>query len=232
MKFINISKTALLTSSALMMLSLNASAATQNFGVGFTTVPDITLTPVTALDLGTGIFLPSGSKCDIGVTSDTVAAGVAYPGDVNMKIARGTVVNEGAKYQVLGGAAANASDDCAGAGTATGTAGFYEITAVPGGSVKVNVTNVTGGTFFNFAVTGCVANYNGAGNGDSCTAVTPGTPITIRVADNGDTVGNTGTFGAIASGKSLIALGGTLTTIATHTSNTDMTENMTITVTY
>lgn len=227
MKFFNRSKVAVVTSGALMLLSLNVSADSQTFGVGFTTVPDITLTSVTPMDLGEGIFLPTGSACDLGVSAH---GGTGYAGDTTMKLARGTG-NEEAEdvgYQILGAA----STDCAQAGTATGTAGFYEITAVPGGTVKVTVSNVTGGTFFNFVVAGCIGDYDGSGDGDDCLAITPGTPVDVRVADSGDTVGNTGTSGAVTPGKTLIAVGGVLTTAATHTSDTDMTENFNIDVTY
>ena len=227
MKFFNKSKFALATSSALMLVSLNVSAASEPFGVGFTTVPDITLLPVAAMDLGTGIFLPTGSVCDLAVSDD---AGTGYAGDTVMKLARGSGSEEpqDVAYQLLGGT----NTDCANAGTVDGTAGLYEITAVPGGTVKVTVNSVTGGTFFNFVVAGCIGHYDGSGNGDDCLAITPGTPVNIRVADSGDTVGNTGTFGAIASGKTLIAVGGVLTTAATHGSDTSMTENFTIDVTY
>jgi len=226
MKIINKSTLAIATAGVLL-LSANANAATEPFGVGFTTVPDITLVQDTAMDLGTGIFLPTGSACDINVSDD---AGTGYPGDTIMQLARGTGTEqaEDADYQELGGV----STDCVDAGASDGTAGIYTITAVPGGTVNVTVNDVTGGTFFNFVVAGCIGDYDGSGNGDDCEAIIPNTAVPVRVADAGDTVGNTGTFGAIASGESLIAVGGTLTTAATHTSGTAMTESFVIEVTY
>lgn len=223
MKNIKISKIGIVVSLAFSILSLNTSAKTENYSVGFSTVPDITITQNQAMDFGSGLFLASGSACDMNVTDHS---GTGYAGDVVMGLSRTADEAADPAYSILGGAAT----DCVDAGTATGTPGLYEIVAVPGGQVKVTVNDVTAGTAFNFVATGCVGDYDGAGDGDDCTDVSAGL-VTVQVADAGDTVGNNG-LGLPVPGKTFIAVGGTITSQANQTANALLTESFTIDVTY
>jgi hypothetical protein len=206
------------------VISLNAFAAdSTDYSVGFSTVPNITIVPKQALDFGTGLSLASGVNCTLELTDQGTAA--SYPGDSAMNMAGTEADTEGANV-----------GDLSGTGCATlakgGTYGLYEISGVNGGTVKLTVKPNTTGTDFTFVPTGCVAIYDGSGDGDSCTAFTSGTPLnTVRIADAGDTVGNTG-GGFPAPGKTLVAVGGTILTTSTHTAGQDLTESFDIVVTY
>jgi len=224
MQLFKISK--LLVPCALMIsvISLDASAAdSTNYSVAFTTVPDITITQNQAMDFGVGLQLTAGINCTLSLTDQGTPA--TYPGDTAMKMAGSAADTEGANV-----------GDLAGTGCDTvakgGTYGLYEISGVNGGTVKVTVNPNTTGTDFTFVPTGCVAIYDGAGNGDTCTAFTSGVALnTVRIADLADTVGNTG-GGIPAPGKTLIAVGGTITTASTHSAGQSLNETFDIVVTY
>ncbi len=206
-----------------LAVSMPASATVENFAVGFTTVPDITLTEVTPMDFGAGLALGSGLACAMTVTN----TGVGFAGDVIAKLA-GTEANaEEATYGDLDGGAG-----CLSSSGSKGTPGIYQITGVSGGAVSVTVNNITAGTDFNFVAAGCVGNYDGSGDGDDCTTVTPGSPVSVTLASGGDTVGNTAGAGIPTPGVSLIILGGTLTTASVHAASTVLSETFVVDVTY
>ena len=118
--------------------------------------------------------------------------------------------------------------------SATGTVGIYEVLGIAGGTVNVTVANITAGADFNYTAGGCVSTFNGAGDGDSCTAISGGTPVAVVIANAADTVGNTGgaNSGNPTPGATRIAIGGTITATAVHTAGQTLTESFTITVTY
>ncbi|MCP5080029.1 MAG: hypothetical protein GY951_18535 [Psychromonas sp.] len=215
----------LLISCALVssVISVNTLAEDANFDVGFTTVPEITITQTQQMDFGTGLGLASGVTCIMALTGDGTAA--TYPGDVALKTAKGTPLAAGANV-----------GDISGTGCATlaagGTYGLYEITGVAGGSINVTVNNNTTGTDFTFVATGCVANYVASSDGDSCDTFTPGSALTVRIADAGDTVGNTAGSGIPSPGNVLIAVGGTILTTSVHTAGQSLSEDFVIDVTY
>jgi hypothetical protein len=200
-------------------LSASVEAKVEPLVVSFTTVPNISLVESAGMDFGIGMSLANNVACAMAVDAST-----NYPGDVVMKSATGTAT--GTPAGDLSGAGCLASVG------SKGTIGLYEISGIAGGTVKVTVNNITTGTSFNYVATGCVANYNDGGDGDSCEVITPGTPVDAVIASSGDTVGNAGTAGIPAPGKTLIALGGTITTAKTHVANEDMSESFTIDVTY
>jgi hypothetical protein len=203
-------------------LSASVDAKVEPLVVSFTTVPNISLIESAGMDFGIGMSLANSSVCAMAVTDEGTAT--SYPGDIVMKTATGNTV--GANAGDLSGAGCLASVG------SKGTIGLYEISGIAGGTVKVTVNNITAGTSFNYVATGCVAKYNDGGDGDSCEAITPGTPVDAVIASSGDTVGNAGGSGIPAPGKTLIALGGTITTTKTHIANEDMSESFTIDVTY
>lgn len=206
------------------VISLNTFAAdSTDYSVGFSTVPDITILPVQALDFGTGLSLASGVNCTLALTDQGTPA--TYPGDTAMKMAGTAADTVGANVNNLSGTGCSTS-------AGGGTYGLYQISGVNGGTVKLTVKPNTTGTDFTFIPTGCVAIYDGNGNGDVCTAFTSNIALTtVRIADAGDTVGNTG-GGIPAPGKTLVAVGGTILTTSTHTAGQDLTESFDIVVTY
>lgn len=213
---------------ATAMSSTSLMAATANYSVGFTTVPDITITQVQAMSFGSFLGLTNGATCTMTVTDSGTAA--TYPGDSVLRVARAVPAGPGADVAKL--------TSCGSApATATGTVGIYEIQGIAGGSVVVTVGNVTGGTDFNYTAGGCVATFDGAGDGDSCLALTGGTPTgagLVKLASAADTVGNTGgaNSGNPTPGAARIAVGGTITATATHTAGQTLTQSFAITVTY
>jgi hypothetical protein len=211
----------ILTLAVMAAVSLSASveAKVEPLVVNFTTVPNITLIEKAAMDFGIGMSLANNVACTMAVDAST-----NYPGDVVMKSATGTAT--GTPAGDLGGAGCLASVG------SKGTIGLYEISGIAGGTVKVTVNNITAGTSFNYVATGCVASYDGGSNTDSCELITPGSPVDAVIASSGDTVGNAGTAGIPAPGKTLIALGGQITTAKTHVADELMSESFTIDVTY
>lgn len=192
-------------------------AATENYAVGFSTVPDITITEVTALDFGNGLGLASGSTCVM--VGDSTAG--TYIGDPTMNLSQDTPVAAGGNH---------GDTTCATGVNDSGTVGVYEVIGVPGGTVSITVNDIGSGTAFNFTSTGCAGNYDGLADGDGCTDLTSGA-ASVQLAAPGDTVGNTGT-GNPVSGTTRISVGGTITTQQAHTAGTLLTESFVIDVTY
>jgi len=204
--------------------SLTVNAASTNYDVGFNTVPDIAITQVTAMDFGSGLGLASGITCAMVATDDGTATD--YVGDVIMGLARATPLAAGANVGNLSGAGCTAS-----AGL-QGTPGLYEISGVAGGTVNVTINNITAGTDFNYAADGCIGNYEGNSDLDSCVTFTAGTPAAVVLAAGGDTVGITAGSGLPTVGVTRISLAGAITTTATHAAGAALIEQFTIDVTY
>jgi hypothetical protein len=199
-------------------------AAQEALVVGFTTVPNITLTESQAMDFGIGMSLADNVACTMLVAGDTVNTGNEFPGDIIMKMA--STVSAGTQTGDLSG------PGCLASVGSKGTVGIYEISGIEGGTVKVTVNDITAGTSFNYAAVGCVASYDGSGDSDTCSAIAGGSVTSAVVAASGDTVGNSSGTGIPVPGKTLIALGGIITTAKTHTASEVMTESFSIDVTY
>lgn len=222
MRFNTFKKCAIAATFATASVGLNAADATYN--VGFTTVPDISIVQIQAMDFGGFLGLTNGAACTMEI-EDFNNAATKYPGDTLLNLA-----STGPSP-----AAANSGDltTCGSAGgTDKGTIGVYEIQGIPGGDVKVTVNNITTGADFNYTAVGCVGDYNGAGDGDTCNAVTAGTQQTVTLAAPGDTVGNGVGEGIPAPGATRIALAGTITATAVHLAGQTLTESFVIDVTY
>lgn len=206
------------------LTTTNLTAATASYSVGFTTVPDIGITQVQAMSFGSVLELSSGSTCAMAISDH---AGANYVGDTIMKLASTGVEATSATAAVLSGTGCDAVS-----GTNKGTIGVYEIQGIAGGTVNVTVSNITGGTNFNYTASGCVGNYNNAGNGDTCIAITGGTAQAAVIASAGDTVGNTSPAGIPSPGATRLALAGSITSTRTLTAGQTVTESFLVTVTY
>lgn len=205
--------------------SVGVNAATANYAVGFTTVPDIGITQVTAMNFGAYLGLSAGASCTLQVTDTGTAA--TYPGDVTLRIAGAAANTAGADAGEL-----LSVSDCTVPANTLGTVGIYEIQGIAGGTVNVTIQSITAGADFNYTPSGCVGNYNNAGDGDTCIAVVPDAAVQAVIASAGDTVGNGAGEGIPTPGATRIALGGTILATAVHTAGQTLTEDFTIVVTY
>jgi hypothetical protein len=190
-----------LASSALIctaLVSLNAQALDNPYTFGFSTVPDVELDPVTALNFGGKVALTGGTTCTLNVDG---SAG-NEPGNVTGKLADGSTTPDGANYSELQGAGCGVT-----AGT-KGTAGVYKITGAAGVEVDITLTSQLGGTNFNFVPKGVAINYDGVSDGDTITDIAAGTATSVKLAAAGDITGNSGTPGVPISGQSLLFVGG------------------------
>lgn len=188
-----------LASSALIctaLTTLNTQAALTNYTFGMTTVPDVALVPVTALNFGGKLALTAGTTCSMLVDADLANK----PGDVTAKIANAGIA-DGANYGELAGVG------CGNAGT-KGTVGVYKITGAAGVEVDITLTPQLAGTNFNFTPSGVAANYEGNSDGDTLVVLSGVAATAVRLAASGDVSGNVGGAGVPAAGESLILLGG------------------------
>jgi hypothetical protein len=202
-------------------LSTSVQAATASYSVGFTTVPDVSIIQLTAMDFGVGLQLTAGGTCIM--KNVATVADVAYVGNGILRLAPGTgVLAAGTDNADLSGACPSGK----------GTIGVYEVTGAPGAEVQVKVNALTTGTNFNFTPVGCISDYNNAADGDLCAAINPNTNVPVNTAATDDVIGNATGSGAPASGKTFIAVGGSLTVAQTLTAGTTYTEQFTIDVTY
>ncbi|MFT5760096.1 MAG: hypothetical protein ACI9LM_004880 [Alteromonadaceae bacterium] len=209
---------------AATIMSTTALAKVEPFSVGFSTVPNIAITPVTAMDFGAGLGLGATASCIM--SFNNTPADTDYPGDVVLNIASGTG-GAGATVGTLTGTGCEAS-----AGL-KGTLGVYEVSGVAGGTVNVTINDITAGTDFNWASKGCIGTYTGAADGDTCTDIAgSGTSVGVVLATDGDTVGNSVGSGIPAPGITRIILAGTITAAKTHVAGEPLSEIFTIDVTY
>lgn len=209
---------------AAALMSTATLAKIEPFAVGFTTVPDIALTPVTPMDFGAGLGLGATASCIM--SFNNTPGDTDYPGDVALNIASGTGAAGGTVGTLTG-------VGCEASAGLTGTLGVYEISGVAGGTVKVTINDITAGTDFNWASAGCIGNYNDGANGDTCANIAAsGSAQSVVLATDGDTVGNAVGSGIPAPGITRIILAGTITATQTHTAGADLSETFTIDVTY
>ncbi len=207
---------------AVAAVSMSSYAATNNFAVGFTTVPDITIIQVQPMDFGGGLGLAANAKCVM------AASGLAgdYLGDTLMRLASaatGAAVGTPGRLTGVGCEFSQGLD---------GTLGLYEIQGIAGGAVSVKVNSSLLGTSFTYVPTGCIGNYNAVPDGDLCAAVVPNTNVPVKLAAAGDVGSNTGDDGSPIIGRTRIQLGGTITAINANPPGTLLTESFTIDVTY
>lgn len=223
MKANKLNKTLLAAGVCASLVSLTSNAATGNWTVNFTTVPDVSIAQVAGgiLSFGQDLKLAPSSTCTMAVSA------VAHPGSIAGRIAAAT-----ATYTT---AAAGTYQDMSGnCNTATkGTAGVYRITGAKGVTVGITVNGIAPGAGdFSYVPTGIVANYNKAADGDTFAAITTSgnnaTGSAVLAADlDSSTVG-----GSPISGQTLMFLGGTVTVQNQLTAGLPVTQQFTVDVIY
>jgi len=201
-------------------LSVNSFAAQQVLNGAFTTIKAVTISEITPISF-IGLTLGAATTC--GMSHSVDGSGQDYLGDVAMRL--------GSAELNAPGTDANTMDSCTGAGTAA--FGVYEIDGASGSAVTVTIANSVTTGDVSIVPQGCVGDYDGGSNGDTCEplAVATNAGVTaIQLAGAGD-VGTLGE-GTPLAGTSLIALGGVVTAENTLTAGTPYTVDFTIDVTY
>jgi hypothetical protein len=189
-----------------LVFSMQSQATDVDLGLNFTTIADVSITQVTALDMGTDLAVASSSACSMAVNNAT-----AKPSEVAGQIAN-TGAAEDAGYAALTG---NCDT------SVKGTPGVYRITGAPGLDVAITL-NFLNGTDITFSPIGVASDYDNAGtnNGDGFTDITTGGGEDVRFANANDesfrTVG-----GFPTAGEVMLFVGGTVT--AKNTLNTAQT---------
>lgn len=220
MKANKMNKSILSLGVAVAIFGGQALAATNDYGVDFKTVVDVSILQVTPMDFGSDLRLNVGATCSLLVAAGTAAAG--YPGDVVLRVANVADDAQHANYGLTAG-------DCD--ATAPGVPGLYEITGAPGVPVKITMNSITTGAAFDFVPNGVSVTYDGATGGDVAVAVLADTQIALDTAntiESGDAVGS----GTPLQGKLYLAVGGQINVKSILTAGTTYTENFTIDLTY
>lgn len=206
-------KQALAVGAVILGTSSTAFSASESFDLTVTTLPDVAITELQALDFGSNMYVGAGLSCFMDA---------ATPGDGN----NGTTADM--NYEA-GGVAPSKFGELSGTGcvaAAVASPGIYELSGLTGLDVDVTVTGVTGTDFTFYPNSGCIENYDGGAAGDTCESFIPGAAETVTLADTGDD-------GNAADGIAIMTVGGTITIGgADLTANTAYTENFTIEVTY
>jgi hypothetical protein len=203
MKAINCKKT-LLASALIAVSGLSTStlAADGTFGLNFTTVPDVSIAQVIALNFGDDLQLATGSDCTLAVNATT-----ATPSSAAALIDVSGDVTEGANFQLRSGA-------CDSGSLTDGIVGKYVINGAEGVTVSITVNPILTGSGGNFAFApqGVASNYAATGD-DSVEPLTPGVGQTatadIRLHAATDAVA--GGTNIPFPGQSFLFVGGTLT---------------------
>lgn len=217
----NKTKIALLLGAVCLGASGAANAASADFDITVTTIPDVTLTEVQALDYGTTMYVTAGGNCLMNASTPGNA-----PASLMQYTRQALVV--AANYGDLTGTG------CVN-GAGNGTPGIYRITGIQGGSVRITISGVTGTDFSFSPNSGCIVNYNGTtvNDGDSCTTFVPGVQTTRLLAATAEDDGTGATGQPSVAGQLMFTVGGTVTIGGTDlTPNQPYTENFPVTVIY
>lgn len=152
----------LVAAALLMGLSNVSSAATGNFKVKVTTLPDVQIVQETALNFGANVLTTAGNSCTLFGRAPSEADAKA---DFDGADGDSGAGNNG----TLSGAACVAG--------AIGTAGIYSLEGLQGQSAKVTVSSVDAGDFTFAPDSSCVVNFNNvATTNESCIGLLPNTP--------------------------------------------------------
>ena len=223
MKANKLNKTLLAAGVCASLVSLSSNAATGNWTVNFTTVPDVSIAQVagSVMSFGQDLKLAPASTCSMAVST------AAHPGSIagRLAVATGTYTTAAATtYQDMSG---NCNS------TTKGTAGVYRITGAKGVTVGITVNGIPPGVGdFSYVPTGIVGNYDKAADGDDFNPITTsgnnatGTAVLAADSDS-STVG-----GSPISGQTLMFLGGTVTVQNQLTAGVPVTQQFTVDVIY
>lgn len=213
----NKTKIALLLGAVCLGASGAANAATANFDISVTTIPDVTLTEVQALSYGTTMFVTAGGTClmDASTPGDAATALMQYDGATDAPASYGTLSGSGC---------VNGSG---------GTPGIYKIAGITAGTVRITISGVTGADFSFAPNSGCIVNYGNSAAADSCDSFVPGVTKTESLAAATEDAGTGGGVGTSTPGELVFTVGGTVTIGGTNlTANQPYTENFPVTVVY
>jgi len=205
----NKTKLALQVGALLIGSSCAFNAAADSFNLTVNTIADVTIAEVTALDFGANIKTDASGSCAMDA-DQPVGSTVFADGNLTATT-----------YGTLTGA------NCVGA---SATPGVYSITGEAGLDVTITLTSeAQGAGDFTFSPTeGCAVIHDGAGtDGDLCTALVVGTPLTgVTIADGSDN-------GDSVSGATHFTVGGTIAVGATGlTSDTGYVATFNVNVIY
>lgn len=203
---------------ATIPFALSAVAADLQITGTFKTIKDVTITQVAGHEMTiNGLQMASGSSCT--VTTPTVGAN--WGGDVLMLASTTGTQNAQATYGATAGA---------GCSTGTSVPGVYEIDGASGASVNITLADTASGGI-SFSPDGCAIDYNGAADGDVCTAVAANSTQAITLANTGDETVSAGN-GQPVAGKSRLVIGGDVTSTIGLTAATAYNVPFDIVVTY
>jgi hypothetical protein len=174
-------------------------------GIGFTTVPVVSIAQTRAIVFTGDMELASGSKCTMAVSS------TAFPSEVEgqMSISGGADPGDNAGYQVI----TNNCDT-----SVEGTAGIYTVTGGAGVPVKITVKSAAD-AFISYTPAGVIVDYNNAvgAGGDAFDDVTPDVLQTVNIATSDD---RNGSVGRAIVGQTRIILGGEIEALQALTADT------------
>jgi hypothetical protein len=180
-------------------------AKTEPFSVGFTTLPEIGINLVTAMDFGAVLKLGSTATCQMLANATNTL---------------GTASVEKAGTSALNGLAASLAGTCAGGDA--GTLGVYEVTGLAGNAVTIILTGETN-TDIQFEPAGYTWNFNG---GAYLTLDDSVTGVGMQLAAGSDGTAN------VTPGLSRLILGGTITNQRALTAGETVSANFDISVNY
>lgn len=209
----NLSKKLLVTALAGVAFASTA-AQTINPTVGFTTLPDITLNEIQAINFGNVLKLSQNATC-------TMALGTDASGTDDHVFDAATIRAAAADVPAPSNAVTPGTytDDCATGATGTGTPGLYEIVAEAGTDVTVILTGIDS-TELGYAAAGYGIS---AGGGEL--------PITDGGAGQTFTTPTSATATSTA-GVLRVAVGGTLTNLVKLDPDTSYSASLQIDVNY
>lgn len=193
-QILNVKKT-LVAGGLLLAVSNVASAASVPFVVSVTTLPDLVLTQVQALNYGVNMYVDALGVCtmDAGVPSDTIA-----------HIVRTAPNATGTGFGTISGT-----------GCVTGAAdnlkpGIYKIAGLQAQPVSITIGGASSADF-SFSPNGCIATYDGStASADTCVAYTGAQSAVVKpLAATADVAGN------VVAGELLFTVGGVVTIGAT-----------------
>jgi hypothetical protein len=219
----NKTKIALLLGAVCLGASGAANAATADFDITVTTIPDVTLTEVQALDFGTTMYVTAGGNC----LMNAATPGNAVAGQMQYTRQAGSVVAATNYGDLTGTGCVN--------GTGNGTPGIYRISGIPGGSVRITISGVTGADFSFAPNSGCIVNYSGddTDDGDECSTFVPGVQTTRLLAATTEDDSTAPAGQPSVPGQLMFTVGGTVTIGGVDlTPNQAYTENFPVTVIY